>query len=121
MTDIIEVKDLKKTFGRLEAVKGISLSVEEGATFGFLGPNGAGKSTTIKMLTTLLRPTSGRILIDGNHPHDTPGCGSALVRRAQRYTALAGGLGIVPSGTCRMGRRKASCRAAISFARRLSP
>jgi ABC-2 type transport system ATP-binding protein len=72
MTDIIEVKDLKRTFGRLEAVKGISLSVEPGTTFGFLGPNGAGKSTTIKMLTTLLRPTSGSILVDGNDPITRP-------------------------------------------------
>jgi len=68
MTDIIEVKDLEKSFGALEAVKGISFSVEQGTTFGFLGPNGAGKSTTIKMLTTLLRPTSGSILIDGKNP-----------------------------------------------------
>ncbi len=72
MTDIIEVKDLEKSFGALEAVKGISFSVEQGTTFGFLGPNGAGKSTTIKMLTTLLRPTSGTILIDGNNPATHP-------------------------------------------------
>ena len=72
MTNIIEVKDLEKSFGALEAVKGISFSVEQGTTFGFLGPNGAGKSTTIKMLTTLLRPTSGRILIDGNNPATHP-------------------------------------------------
>jgi ABC-2 type transport system ATP-binding protein len=61
----IEVNKLKRRFGDLEAVKGISFSVEQGTRFGFLGPNGAGKSTTIKMLTTLLRPTSGTILVDG--------------------------------------------------------
>ncbi len=72
MTDIIEVKDLKKNFGALEAVKGISFSVEPGTKFGFLGPNGAGKSTTVQMLTTLLRPTSGTILIDGNDPTTHP-------------------------------------------------
>ncbi len=72
MANIIEVKDLKKSFGGFDAVKGISFSVEQGKTFGFLGPNGAGKSTTIKMLTTLLRPTSGTILIDGKDPTKYP-------------------------------------------------
>jgi ABC-2 type transport system ATP-binding protein len=72
MSSIIEVKNLKKNFGSVEAVKGISFSVPQGATFGFLGPNGAGKSTTIKMLTTLLRPTSGTILIDGHDPARDP-------------------------------------------------
>jgi ABC-2 type transport system ATP-binding protein len=70
--NIIEVKDLRKSFGGFDAVKGISFSVEQGKTFGFLGPNGAGKSTTIKMLTTLLRPTSGTILIDGKDPTKYP-------------------------------------------------
>jgi ABC-2 type transport system ATP-binding protein len=72
MSNIIEVNDLTKTFGSVEAVKGISFSVPQGATFAFLGPNGAGKSTTIKMLTTLLRPTSGTILIDGHDPARNP-------------------------------------------------
>jgi ABC-2 type transport system ATP-binding protein len=72
MPNIIEVKDLKKSYGRFEAVKGISFSVAQGTTFGFLGPNGAGKSTTVKMLTTLLRPTSGTILIDGHDPATEP-------------------------------------------------
>ena len=78
MPKIIEVKDLNKSFGNFEAVKGISFSVAQGTTFGFLGPNGAGKSTTIKMLTTLLRPTSGTILIDGHDPTREPDA----VRRA---------------------------------------
>jgi ABC-2 type transport system ATP-binding protein len=72
MSNIIEVDDLKKTFGSVEAVKGISFSVRQGTTFAFLGPNGAGKSTTIKMLTTLLRPTSGTILIDDHDPAREP-------------------------------------------------
>src|SRR5665213_3867216 len=72
MTNIIEVQNLKKSFGDFEAVKGISFSVEQGKTFGFLGPNGAGKSTTIKMLTTLLHPTEGKITIDGNDPTKNP-------------------------------------------------
>jgi ABC-2 type transport system ATP-binding protein len=61
----ITVEKLSRSFGELQAVKGIDLQVERGETFGFLGPNGAGKSTTIKMLCTLLRPTSGRAAING--------------------------------------------------------
>lgn len=65
---VIEVKNLTKEFDELTAVDNISFEVSEGEIFGFLGPNGAGKTTTIKMLTTLLKPTSGKILINGNDP-----------------------------------------------------
>lgn len=65
MSAIIEVKDLVKKYGDLEAVKGISFGVERGEIFGFLGPNGAGKTTTINILCTLLRPTSGNAVLDG--------------------------------------------------------
>ncbi|MCL5003718.1 MAG: ATP-binding cassette domain-containing protein [Patescibacteria group bacterium] len=65
---IIQVENLVKTFGGFAAVNDVSFSVNRGEIFAFLGPNGAGKSTTIKMLTTLLKPTSGRILIDGHDP-----------------------------------------------------
>ncbi len=61
----ITVEKLSRSFGEIQAVKEIDLQVERGETFGFLGPNGAGKSTTIKMLCTLLHPTSGRALING--------------------------------------------------------
>ncbi|MCL6094857.1 MAG: ATP-binding cassette domain-containing protein [Actinobacteria bacterium] len=61
----IEVDDLHKSYGELEAVKGVSFEVRAGETFGFLGPNGAGKSTTISMLCTLIRPTSGKALVAG--------------------------------------------------------
>ena len=66
--NIIEVKNLVKKFGDITAVDGISFSVEKGQIFAFLGPNGAGKTTTIKMFTTLLKPTSGKILINGFDP-----------------------------------------------------
>ncbi len=62
---IIEVANLTKKFKEITAVDDISFSVEAGEIFAFLGPNGAGKTTTIKMLTTLLHPTSGTVLIDG--------------------------------------------------------
>jgi ABC-2 type transport system ATP-binding protein len=63
--NVIEVNELTKRFGDLVAVDHISFTVKEGEIFGFLGPNGAGKSTTIKMLTTLLRPTSGSAKVCG--------------------------------------------------------
>jgi ABC-2 type transport system ATP-binding protein len=65
---MIEVHGLTKTFKELKAVDDISFTVQRGEIFGFLGPNGAGKSTTIKMLTTLLRPTSGSIRLNGFDP-----------------------------------------------------
>jgi ABC-2 type transport system ATP-binding protein len=61
----IEVSELCKNFGELEAVKEVSFSVRNGEIFGFLGPNGAGKSTTIRMLCTLLRPTAGGAKVAG--------------------------------------------------------
>ncbi len=63
---IIEVSELSKSFGEVNAVDDISFSVKEGQLFAFLGPNGAGKSTTINMLCTLLEPDSGRMIIDGH-------------------------------------------------------
>jgi len=61
----IEVNSLIKKFGDFKAVDNISVQVEEGEIFGFLGPNGAGKSTTMMILTTLLKPTSGNVLVGG--------------------------------------------------------
>lgn len=70
--NIIEIKKLSKKFGDLIAVENISLTVEEGKIFAFLGPNGAGKTTTIKMLTTLLKPTSGEIRLNGFNVAEQP-------------------------------------------------
>ena len=64
-TPRIRTAGLKKHFGTILAVDGVDLHVGEGQIFGFLGPNGSGKTTTIRMLTTLLRPTAGSIEIDG--------------------------------------------------------
>ena len=63
--DVIRVENLVKKFGTITAVDSIQLDVKQGQIFGFLGPNGAGKSTTIKILATLLRPTSGRAAVAG--------------------------------------------------------
>jgi ABC-2 type transport system ATP-binding protein len=65
---MIKVTNLVKTFGTFTAVDDVSFEVAEGEIFAFLGPNGAGKTTTIKMLTTLLKPTSGAIELDGLNP-----------------------------------------------------
>ena len=64
-TAAIDVRNIVKQFGDFTAVKGISFAVQSGEIFGLLGPNGAGKSTLIRMLTTLLPPTSGSALING--------------------------------------------------------
>ena len=61
----IDVNHLSKSYGSVEAVTDLILSVKKGQVFGFLGPNGAGKSTTIKLLTTLIRPSSGSLSILG--------------------------------------------------------
>lgn len=66
--NIIEVKNLVKKYGNLFAVDHIDLQVKRGEVFAFLGPNGAGKTTTIKILTTLLKPTSGEVHINGFDP-----------------------------------------------------
>lgn len=66
MNKIIEVNNLKKSYGKLEAVKGIDFYVEKGKLFAFLGPNGAGKSTTIDIICTLLQKDSGDVQIDSN-------------------------------------------------------
>src|ERR1051325_10037196 len=65
---MIKVEHLTRTFGKVVAVSDISFEIKQGEIVAFLGPNGAGKTTTIKMLTTLLRPTSGRVELDGLDP-----------------------------------------------------
>ena len=65
MRTIISVKDLRKSYGNFEAVKGISFDVYEGEIFGLLGPNGAGKSTTLEIIETLRPKTSGEVVLDG--------------------------------------------------------
>ncbi len=66
MLPIITVKDLKKSYGNVKAVKGIDFYVEKGKLFAFLGPNGAGKSTTIDIICTFLRPDSGEVVVDSH-------------------------------------------------------
>jgi len=65
MANAIEIIDLKKRFGSVRAVDGVTFEAEQGESFGFLGPNGAGKTTTIRCLMDFIRPTSGRINVFG--------------------------------------------------------
>ena len=75
MENIIETKNLTKKYGNFVAVNDINFHVKKGEVFAFLGPNGAGKTTTIKMLTTLLKPTTGEVFLNGHNvtenPHET--------------------------------------------------
>jgi sodium transport system ATP-binding protein len=62
---VIELRDLRKSFGKVCAVDGVSFAAKDGAITGLLGPNGAGKTTTLRMLYTLMKPDQGHVLIDG--------------------------------------------------------
>ncbi len=72
MSNIIEIQGLTKKYGDLVALNDLNLTIEEGAVFGFIGPNGAGKTTTMRILTTLLKPTSGKAWVAGHSVTDDP-------------------------------------------------
>jgi ABC-type multidrug transport system ATPase subunit len=92
MNNIIEVKNLSKDFGDIKAVRNLSFSVETGKVYGFLGQNGAGKSTTIRMLLTLVKPTSGEIEIFGmnlsKHRNEILRQVGAIIERPDLYKYL---------------------------------
>lgn len=70
---MIELNGVSKTYGgKVKAVDNISLSIDSGCIFGFLGPNGAGKTTTIKLITGIIKPDGGRILVDGSDVEKEP-------------------------------------------------
>ncbi|MFD5515116.1 MULTISPECIES: ABC transporter ATP-binding protein [unclassified Streptomyces] len=72
MTALLEVEDLKVAYGKIEAVKGISFTVEAGQIVTLIGTNGAGKTTTLRTLSGLLKPSGGRILFDGQPLANVP-------------------------------------------------
>ncbi|HEV8581896.1 MAG TPA: ATP-binding cassette domain-containing protein [Thermoanaerobaculia bacterium] len=93
--DAIEVEDLHKTYaGGVQALRGISFAVQAGEVFALLGPNGAGKSTTVRILTTLSAPTSGRARVAGFDVIEMP----REVRRRIGYVAQASGVDITGTG-----------------------
>ena len=72
---MIHVSNLRKSFGTIEALKGISFNIQQGECYGLLGPNGAGKTTTISIMSTLVKQSEGRVSIAGNDLKKTPlGC-----------------------------------------------
>ncbi|MCX6140410.1 MAG: ABC transporter ATP-binding protein [Candidatus Kapabacteria bacterium] len=89
---LIEIHDLHKHYGHFHAVDGLDLHVSQGDVYGFLGPNGAGKSTTIRMMLSLVRPTSGTIKIFGldltSHRNDILRRIGAIVERPDFYNYL---------------------------------
>jgi len=90
----LSVKNLKKTIGKKEIIKGISFDLMEGEVFGFLGPNGAGKTTTIRMLVGLIKPTSGSVEIGGynieNHFFEAMKNLGCIVENPELYPYLSG-------------------------------
>jgi ABC-type branched-subunit amino acid transport system ATPase component len=93
MPEIIKVEGLCKTFGKLQAVNNLSFSVNEGDVYGFLGQNGAGKSTTIRMLLTLIAPTSGTLELFGkslsSHRKEILSQIGAMIERPDLYKYLS--------------------------------
>jgi len=104
---MLEVREIAKNFGPIQAVKGISFNVDKGEVLGFLGPNGAGKTTTMRMITGFLPPTSGTAIVCGHDvlaepvaakknigylPENAPAYGSMTVANFLRFAAEVRGL-----------------------------
>ncbi len=88
MGDAVEVEDLVKTYGKTRALDGVTLQVPEGRVLGLLGPNGAGKTTTVRVLTTLLRPDSGRARVLGIDVLREPDKLRRIIGVAGQYAAV---------------------------------
>src|SRR5690606_30777412 len=92
---VLELRGLRKSYGRFAAVKGLDLRVEAGEIFGFLGPNGAGKTTTIRMVAGVLRPSEGQVLVGGTDLESEPETAKARIGyipdRPYLYDKLSGG------------------------------
>jgi sodium transport system ATP-binding protein len=92
---MIEVKNLHKSFGGIEALRGVNFTAPDGQVTGLLGPNGAGKTTTLRILYTVLKPDRGSAIVDG---HDTGTCAREVQRR---IGALPDSHGLYPRLTAR--------------------
>jgi ABC-2 type transport system ATP-binding protein len=91
---LIQLLHLSKSFGNFHAVKDVTLQIPPGEIFGFLGPNGAGKTTTIRMMTGLMKPTSGRVFLDGKdvlqQPEEAKSVFGFIPDRPYLYEKLTG-------------------------------
>jgi sodium transport system ATP-binding protein len=92
---MIQADSLRKSFGGRQAVDGLTFSAADGAITGLVGPNGSGKTTTLRLITGLLRPHSGQVLVDGVDPAGDP------MGARRRIGALTDGLGNYPRLTAR--------------------
>ncbi|MGB6943527.1 MAG: ATP-binding cassette domain-containing protein [Bryobacteraceae bacterium] len=92
---MIQADSLRKSFGGRPAVDGLTFSAADGAITGLIGPNGSGKTTTLRLITGLLRPHGGRVLVDGIDPAENP------IAVRHRIGALTDGLGNYPRLTSR--------------------
>src|SRR6266508_5873966 len=90
---LLEVRDLRVTYGHVEAVRGVSLSVEEGRIVTLIGPNGAGKTSLLSSLAGLVRPAGGTVRLGGRE-----------VTGVAAHEAVAAGLSLVPEGRAILGR-----------------
>lgn len=86
--NIITVNNVKKSFGKVQALQGVSLEVQKGTVLGLLGPNGAGKTTLVRILTTLLAPDSGQILVNGINVAKRPDVVRNYIGLAGQYAAI---------------------------------
>src|ERR1700720_4835541 len=85
---ILEVTNLVKNYGDVQAVRGVSFNVEEGEVFGLLGPNGAGKTSTVEILEGLRTPDSGRVSVCGLDPQTSGSEFKSVIGAALKSTAL---------------------------------
>ena len=98
---VIEANGIVVKFGVFTAVDGIDISVNDGEIYGFLGPNGAGKTTTVKVLTTMMKPTSGKVTIGGFHADTEPTQARELIGVVQQHIALDKDISVRENIVCR--------------------
>ena len=102
LTDIvIEAEGITVRFGDFTAVDNIDIHVKEGEIYGFLGPNGAGKTTTVKVLTTMMKPTAGKVAIGGFHADTEPTKARELIGVVQQHIALDKDISVRENIICR--------------------
>ena len=122
----IEVRGLRKSFGAKEAVAGIDLEIAAGSLAGLVGPNGAGKTTSLSMMTGLLRPDGGQVLINGLDVWANPGAAKAVIgvvtAEARLFERLSGaGNAGIRRAAARPARRRRSTVADHAAAGRARP